>query len=110
MTEPIAYTRPQPLPTGAQMRKLALRLAPYLTLAVLWQIAASVFPAYLFPSLVDVLARGAHILTTWDDLANVLETVGRILAGLAGAFAIGTALAVLMMRRVGVEHFVSPLL
>ncbi len=40
----------------------------------------------------------------------MLATVGRILAGLAGAFIIGAALAVLMFRSRAVDDFLSPIL
>ena len=79
-------------------------------LAVAWQIASLFFPPFLFPSLVDVFKRCFDILTTWSQLADVLATVGRILAGLAGAFIVGAALAVLMVRSRAVNDFLSPIL
>ena len=78
------------------MRSRALRtaqiLAPFLLLAALWQIASFSFPKYLFPSLADVLAHVIAIFTSWSLFAEVLATIGRILAGLVGAFVIGAAI------------------
>jgi ABC-type nitrate/sulfonate/bicarbonate transport system permease component len=47
------------------------------------------FPPFLFPSLVDVFWRFIGIVTDWSQFVDVLATVLRILAGLAGAFLIG---------------------
>ena len=58
---------------------------PFVVLAALWQFGSLFFPPFLFPSLVDVFKRCFDILTSWSQLADVLATVGRILAGLAGA-------------------------
>ena len=62
---------------------------PFVVLAGLWQIASLFFPPFLFPSLVDVFKRCFDILVSWSQLSDVLATVGRILAGLAGAFIVG---------------------
>ena len=85
-------------------------LAPFLLLASLWQIAAFNFPSYLFPSLVDVFAHTVAIFATWALFAEVLATVGRILAGLIGAFLLGTAIATVMMRFRAVDRFLAPIL
>jgi NitT/TauT family transport system permease protein len=83
---------------------------PFVVVAGLWQIASLFFPSFLFPSLVDVFKRCFDILTNWSQFSDVLATVGRILAGLAGAFLIGAALAVLMVRSRGANEFLSPIL
>jgi NitT/TauT family transport system permease protein len=83
---------------------------PFVVLATLWQIASLFFPPFLFPSLVDVFKRCFDILTSWSQLADVLATVGRILAGLAGAFIAGAALAVAMFRSRAANDFLSPIL
>jgi NitT/TauT family transport system permease protein len=83
---------------------------PFVVLAALWQIASLFFPPFLFPSLVDVFKRCFDILTSWSQLSDVLATVGRILAGLAGAFAAGAALAVAMYRSRATNDFLSPML
>ena len=64
---------------------------PFAVVAGLWQIASLFFPPFLFPSLVDVFKRCVDILLTWSQFSDVLATVGRILAGLAGAFLVGAA-------------------
>src|SRR5215510_15835715 len=83
---------------------------PFVVVAGLWQIASLFFPPFLFPSLIDVFKRCFDILITWSQLVDVLATVGRILAGLAGAFIVGAALAVLMVRSRAVNDFLSPIL
>src|SRR5215467_6795768 len=83
---------------------------PFVVLAALWQVASLFFPPFLFPSLVDVFKRCIDILISWSQLADVLATVGRILAGLAGAFVIGALLAVLMVRSRVTNEFLSPIL
>jgi NitT/TauT family transport system permease protein len=85
-------------------------ILPFVVLAGLWQIASLFFPPFLFPSLIDVFKRCFDILTSWSQLADVLATVGRILAGLAGAFIAGAALAVSMFRSRAANDFISPIL
>jgi ABC-type nitrate/sulfonate/bicarbonate transport system permease component len=96
--------------TMAMSRRALIRVLPFLVVAALWQLASSFFPPFLFPSLVDVFRRCFEILITWSEFSDVLATVGRILAGLAGAFLIGAALAVLMVRSRSVNEFLSPIL
>ena len=84
--------------------------APFAILAVIWQVASLFFPHYLFPSLVDVFWRTLAILDNWSEFANVLATVGRILAGLIGAFLLGGLLALLMVRSRLVDRMVAPIL
>ena len=95
---------------GAVGRRVLSYVLPFAFVAAVWQIAAQFFPPYLLPSLVDVFKRCVDILTSWSQLRDVLATVGRILAGLAGAFVIGAALAVAMARSRGVNEFLSPIL
>src|ERR1700759_1490220 len=83
---------------------------PFVVLASLWQIASLSFPPFLFPSLIDVFKRCFDILVSWSQLSDVLATVGRILAGLAGAFIAGAALAIAMFRSRAVNDFLSPIL
>ena len=83
---------------------------PFVVLAGLWQIASLFFPPFLFPSLIDVFKRCFDILVSWSQLSDVLATVGRILAGLAGAFIAGAALAVAMFRSRAAHDFLSPIL
>ncbi|MBV8743548.1 MAG: ABC transporter permease subunit, partial [Xanthobacteraceae bacterium] len=83
---------------------------PFFVVAAAWQIATLFFPPFLFPSLMDVFKRCIDIFTSWSQFSDVLATVGRILAGLAGAFIIGAVLAVLMVRSRAVNDFLSPIL
>ncbi|MFN3348586.1 ABC transporter permease [Pseudorhodoplanes sp.] len=92
------------------LTRIGTLAAPFVLLAVAWQVAASVFPSYLFPSLVDVFLRFLTIVVSWDQFVQVLTTVGRILAGLAGAFVIGGVFAVVMARSRAADHFLSPIL
>jgi NitT/TauT family transport system permease protein len=85
-------------------------VAPFLLLALLWQIASLYFPPYLFPSLAEVFAKTVQIFASWGQFAEVLATVGRILAGLIGAFVIGAAIAALMMKFRAVDRFFAPIL
>jgi NitT/TauT family transport system permease protein len=91
-------------------RRTAQTLAPFVALALLWQAAAWNFPPFLFPSLDVVFRRVFEIFGAWSDLVHVLETVTRILAGLAGAFVLGAVIAVLMGRSRGVDAFFAPIL
>jgi NitT/TauT family transport system permease protein len=97
-------------PAIAVLRRIATMAAPYVLMAVLWQIGSLFFPNYLFPSLVAVFWRCIDILRDWAQLADVLATVLRILAGLAGAFLIGAALALVMNRSLAADRFLSPIL
>ncbi|MBV9455945.1 MAG: ABC transporter permease [Bradyrhizobium sp.] len=113
MTMPEART-PRSTPTspfGLALSKRGLTyVLPFVVVAALWQIASLFFPPFLFPSLTDVFKRCIDIFTSWSQFSDVLATVGRILAGLAGAFLIGAALAVLMVRFRAVNDFLSPIL
>ena len=95
---------------GMGLRRLGANLAPFVVMAVLWQIAALFSPSYLFPSLVDVFWRCLDILASRPQLVHVLGTIARILAGLLGAFVIGAALALLMVRSRLLDRFLSPIL
>src|SRR6202012_5614666 len=91
-------------------RRAMTYLLPFIVVAGIWQIAAQFFPPFLFPSLVDVFKRCIGIFSSWSQFSDVLATVGRILAGLAGAFIIGAALAVVMARSRAFNEFFSPIL
>jgi ABC-type nitrate/sulfonate/bicarbonate transport system permease component len=72
-------------------RRAGLVAAPFIFLALLWQFAALVMPPFLFPSLADIFRRMVEILLSWKQTGDVLATVGRIMAGLAGAFILGAS-------------------
>jgi ABC-type nitrate/sulfonate/bicarbonate transport system permease component len=90
--------------------RLAQTLAPFVLLAILWQIASFYFPKYLFPSLADVFAHILAIFSSWTLFAEVLATVGRIMAGLIGAFVAGAAIAAVMLRFGAADRFLAPIL
>jgi len=96
--------------SGAAGRRVLFYVLPFVVVATLWQFASHFFPPFLFPSLVDVFKRCVSILVHWSQLSDVLATVGRILAGLAGAFTFGAALAVVMVRWRAANEFLSPIL
>jgi NitT/TauT family transport system permease protein len=92
------------------LARTAQALAPFVLLAAIWQIASLYFPPYLFPSLLDVFAHTLAIFSSAAQFSEVLATVGRILAGLVGAFLLGTAIATLMARFRAVDRFLAPIL
>jgi ABC-type nitrate/sulfonate/bicarbonate transport system permease component len=89
---------------------LGYSLLPYLVAIGAWQIVGLFYPQYLFPSLVSVFRRCVEILTTGSMFADVAATALRILAGMVGAFVIGTLLALMMARSSKIDRFFSPLL
>src|ERR1700722_8544667 len=91
-------------------RRALTYLFPFVVVAGIWQIASLFFPPFLFPSLVDVFARCIGIFSDWSQFSDVLATVGRILAGLGGAFIVGAVLAVVMARSRRLNEFLSPIL
>jgi NitT/TauT family transport system permease protein len=105
----MARARPQSAPVKIALR-IAQAVAPFLLLAALWQAASFSFPKYLFPSLADVAAHVLAIFSTWSEFAQVLATIGRILAGLVGAFVIGAAIAAAMHQFRAVDRFIGPIL
>jgi ABC-type nitrate/sulfonate/bicarbonate transport system permease component len=92
------------------MKRLVLSVLPFVVVILLWQFASLFFPRFLFPSLVDVFWRCLEIFTSGAMFADVLATILRILAGLAGAFIVGGVLALLMARSRVVDDFLSPIL
>ena len=106
-----ASSSPGATSRGAALGRRAFTyILPFVVVAGIWQIASLFFPPFLFPSLVDVFKRCIVILSSWSQFSDVLATVGRILAGLAGAFIVGTALAVVMARSRASNEFLSPIL
>jgi len=79
-------------------------------LALVWQIASLFFPDYLFPSIPQIVRRFVDIATTWSTQVDVLTTAGRILAGLAGAFLLGVALALVLNKSRSAEAYLTPVL
>jgi NitT/TauT family transport system permease protein len=95
---------------GSLVRRALTYLLPFIVVAGIWQIASLFFPPFLFPSLVDVFKRCIGIFSSWSQFSDVVATVCRILAGLAGAFIVGAALAVAMARSRASNEFLSPIL
>ena len=108
--QPASSSPGAPSRGAALGRRAVTYVLPFLVVAGIWQIASLFFPPFLFPSLVDVFKRCIVILSSWSQFSDVLATVGRILAGLAGAFIVGTALAVVMARSRASNEFLSPIL
>src|SRR4029077_9471079 len=79
-------------------------------LAVVWQIVSYFTPPYLFPSVPQIAVRMVEIFSAWGTVAGALATALRILAGLAGAFVLGSLLAMLMARSDACERYCNPLL
>jgi NitT/TauT family transport system permease protein len=107
-----AAPQPNGAPPGAvaAARRYGEVVAPYLVLAAVWQLAALAFPSYLFPPLDAVLARFFSIVTSAKQFTDVLATLWRILAGLAGAFLIGGVIAFVMAQSRTVDRFLAPIL
>jgi NitT/TauT family transport system permease protein len=108
---PLEQRPPEAASLGTAVGRRALSyILPFAVVAGLWQIASLFYPPFLFPSLVMVFKRFFEILVSWSQFSDVLATIGRILAGLAGAFIMGAAFAVMMARSRSVNEFLSPIL
>ena len=92
------------------MKRLGSSVLPFVVVILIWQFASLFFPRFLFPSLIDVFWRCLEIFSSGTMFADVLSTILRILAGLAGAFLIGGLLALLMVRSRAVDKFLAPIL
>ena len=92
------------------LRQIGVSVLPFVVVILLWQFASLFFPRFLFPSLIDVFWRCLEIFTNGSMFADVLATILRILAGLAGAFIVGGLLALVMVRSRVVDNFLSPIL
>ena len=90
-------------------KRVASSVLPFVVVILLWQFASLFFPRFLFPSLIDVFWRCLEIFSSGTMFADVLATILRILAGLAGAFIVGGILALLMVRSRAVDNFLSPI-
>ena len=79
-------------------------------LAVVWQVVSFFMPPFLFPSVPQIAARFVEIFSTWSTAYDAAATALRILAGLTGAFVLGSILAMLMARSEALERYCYPLL
>ncbi|HXO69331.1 MAG TPA: hypothetical protein VN838_10255, partial [Bradyrhizobium sp.] len=109
-TAPQAGLPPLAITLLAALKRVGSSVLPFVVVILLWQFASLFFPRFLFPSLIDVFWRCIEIFTNGTMFADVLATILRILAGLAGAFIIGASLALLMVRSRAVDNFLSPIL
>jgi NitT/TauT family transport system permease protein len=94
-------------------RRLVRALQAIISIGVLagaWQIASLFFPPFLFPSIPAIVTRTMEIFLSRPLLIDVLVTAGRIFAGLAGAFVLGGAIAMLMARSQSFENYANPIL
>src|ERR1700692_3983014 len=112
MSETVSQTGSSRLATTlfGTAKRLGTSVLPFVVVILLWQFASLFFPRFLFPSLIDVFWRCIDIFTTGSMFADVLATVLRILAGLAGAFIVGGLLALAMVRSRAIDRFLSPIL
>jgi NitT/TauT family transport system permease protein len=94
----------------AALKRLGSSVLPFVVVILIWQFASLFFPRFLFPSLIDVFWRCLQIFSDGSMFADVLATIFRILAGLAGAFIVGGLLALVMVRSRRLDRFLSPIL
>ncbi len=79
-------------------------------LTIVWQFVSLFVPHFLFPSIPEIAARLVSIFSSWKLIGDALATSARILAGLGGAFVLGTLLALPMARSQSFERYAYPLL
>jgi NitT/TauT family transport system permease protein len=90
-----------------------LRKEPFIAaigLIVVWEIAASIFPPFLFPSSLSIAREIFDILSKGTQVVGAIATFVRIILGTLGAFAIGAALGVWMGASRSAERYFHPLL
>ena len=90
-----------------------------LVLAGLWEVSTRARPSSFFPPPSQIAGRmyqlwfsgpAAHLFLTHDAIANILPSLGRVLAGLAIAAAAGGALGLALGRSAAAAGFLDPLL
>jgi NitT/TauT family transport system permease protein len=79
-------------------------------LVAVWQIISLFVPHFLFPSVPEIAGRLVEIFSSSKLIGDGLATSARILAGLGGAFVLGTVLALPMARSQVFERYAYPLL
>src|SRR3954453_24203818 len=110
MAQPVASPPATSNVVRARAGKVWASVFTFIGVMRLWQFASLFFPRFLFPSLIDVFWRCLEIFSDGTMFKDVLATILRILAGLAGAFVMGATMALLMVRSRAVDNFVSPIL
>jgi NitT/TauT family transport system permease protein len=101
-----------PRPAQESRWRVAARTAfPFLVVAIAWEITArsGVFPAKLFPSLVDVGSTFWHLTVTGILPHHAFDTILRLLGGFALAAVVGVGIGILMGRSRRVEDICLPL-
>ncbi|MEW6644827.1 MAG: ABC transporter permease [Pseudomonadota bacterium] len=89
------------------------RLAPAaacIGLLVVWQIGALLLDTDSVPSALDALRAVPGLLTDHETLINILDSIRRMVIGLAAAVAVGIPLGLAMGRVDAVASFFNPLL
>ena len=109
-TAPQTVTPPRENRLFTAAKRLGTSVLPFVVVILVWQFASLFFPRFLFPSLIDVFWRCIDIFSSGAMFGDVLATILRILAGLAGAFIVGGGLALLMVRSRAIDNFLSPIL
>ena len=79
-------------------------------LTLVWQIVSLFVPHFLFPSVPEIAGRLSTFSRRRKLIGDALATSARILAGLSGAFVLGTVLALPMARSPSFERYAYPLL
>jgi NitT/TauT family transport system permease protein len=92
---------------------MRLRKEPFISailLIAIWESAAHFFPPFLFPSTWTIVKEIVAILSDSKQIGGAVATSLRILAGMAGAFIVGSALGICMGMSKKAERYVHPLL
>ncbi len=96
--------------TNSRSMRILQAAASMLVLAAIWQTFSFFLPHFLFPPVSAIVSRTIEILITGSLLIDVLLTASRIFAGLAGAFILGSLLALLIGTSRTAENFATPIL
>jgi NitT/TauT family transport system permease protein len=98
-------------PEVARWRLAARTAFPFLVVLLLWEITArlGVFPARLFPSLVEVGETFVRLTVNGILLHHAAETIVRLLVGFALSGAVGVGIGILMGRSRRTEDIFLPL-
>lgn len=96
--------------TGSPWRRLRDPSVPILIVALLavWAIVSRFTPEYDVPSIPSVAREVWSIVTTGETLAGLLTTLARVGVGLAGAFAAGLGIGLLMGARPLAARYLLP--
>lgn len=93
---------------GGQRSGLSHRIAGFLVLGVLWEVAARLLTVPVFSPLSRVLAVLWQILTSGTALAHIMASLSHICVGFGMAAVVGFLLGVLMSQSVVVRTLLMP--